>query len=109
MAIEFQERRRSPRVSVGAPQEFRLGRRIRVRVVDISGSGALFATEDLLPIGARGRLQVLLGSERFEGQVEIKREQTVPGERARLLGATLTPSQPQHVEALNSFLRRAGN
>ena len=108
MAEEFQERRRTPRVAVDGTPEFRLGRRLRVRVVDISATGALLAAEERLPVGTTGRLQISLGGNQFEGQLQIKREQA-GSSKGHLLGSTVTPSQPRHQEALDAFLRRAGN
>jgi hypothetical protein len=101
------ERRRTPRVTSRGRLQVRLGRRLRVRIVDISASGALLASDEPLPAGSTGRLQVLLGGGQFEGEVGVKREQTTPDGRV-LLGTTLTPAQPRHQEALETFLRRAG-
>ena len=109
MVAEFQERRRTPRVATGGRYEFRLGRRIRIRVVDISGTGALLAADERLPVGTRGRIQVSLGCAQFEGQVEVRREQTATAGQSHLVGLTLSPSQPRHQDALEQFLRRAGN
>ena len=107
MAGDFEERRRTPRVELGGRFQLRLGRRLRVGVLDISASGALLACEERLPAGSTGRLHVQLGGAHFEGLVEVRREQTAPGKRV-LLGSALTPSGPRHQEALDAFLRRAG-
>jgi len=109
LAPEFQERRRTPRVAVEGKHEFRLGRRLRVRVVDISASGALLVADERLPVGSVGRLQISLGGNQFEGQVQIKREQPAGAEKGHLIGTVMTPSQPRHQEALDQFLRRAGS
>ena len=109
MTGEFQERRRTPRVATQGQYEFRLGRRIRIRVVDISGTGALLAADERLPIGTRGRIQVSLAGNQFEGQVEVRREQLASAGQSHLVGLTLSPSQSRHQEALEHFLRRAGN
>jgi PilZ domain-containing protein len=109
VAAEFVERRRSPRVPVVARHEFRLGRRLRLRIVDISVSGALLGSEEPLPLGAKGRLHMLLGAGDFEAQIEVKREQPAPDGRGTLLGTTMTPSQPRHHEVLEQFLSRAGS
>lgn len=109
MAAEFRERRRFPRTLIHGRQEFRLGRRFRVRVVDISASGALLASDDALPVGGKGRLQILLGGSPFEAQIEVRREQPDAEGRGRLIGATVAPSQPRHRDALDQFLKRAGN
>ena len=109
MAGEFQERRRTPRVAMDGRHEFRLGRRLRVRVVDISGSGVLLAAEDRLPVGSTARLQISLGGAQFEGQLIVKREQAHESSTTHFCGAVLTPAQPRHQDALEQFLRRAGN
>ena len=109
MTGEFQERRRTPRVATKGRYEFRLGRRIRIRVVDISGTGALLAADERLPVGTRGRIQVSLAGNQFEGQVEVRREQLASAGQSHLVGLTLSPSQSRHQEALEHFLRRAGN
>ena len=109
MAGEFQERRRTPRVAMDGRHEFRLGRRLRVRVVDISGSGVLLAAEDRLPVGSTARLQISLGGAQFEGQLVVKREQAHDGSQTHFCGAVVTPAQPRHQDALEQFLRRAGN
>jgi hypothetical protein len=77
--------------------------------VDISATGALLAADERLPVGSRGRLQVSLGGSQFEGQVQVKREQPAHGDNVHMLGSMVTPSQPRHQEALEQFLRRAGN
>lgn len=102
------DRRRTPRVETQGRLQVRLGRRLRVRIVDISASGALLASDEPLPAGSTGRLQVLLGGGQFEGEIAVRREQAVPGGRV-LLGTSLTPAQPRHQETLEAFLRRAGN
>ena len=110
MASEFQERRRTPRVAIDGRHELRLGRRLRVRIVDISGTGMLLATEDRLPVGSTARRQIALGGAQFEGQLVVKREHPAQdGSKSQLCGAVVTPAQPRHQDALDQFLRRAGN
>ena len=108
MPGEFQERRKTPRVAMEGQFEFRLGRRLRVRVLDIGASGALLAAEERLPVGTRGRLQVSLAGVQFEGQAQVTREQALAGD-SHLVGLAVTPSQPRHQEALEQFLRKAGS
>jgi hypothetical protein len=109
VVAEFQERRRAPRVAIDGRYELRLGRRIRVRVIDISATGALLAADERLPVGTRGRLQVSLGASQFEGLVEIKREQPGQVGQGYLIGSTLSASQARHQDALEQFLRRGGS
>lgn len=109
VAYLYQERRRTPRVALDGKDEFRLARRVRVRVVDISAGGALLAADERVPVGSVGRLQVSLGGHQFEGQLQVKREQPALSGHGHLLGGVVTPSQARHQEALAQFLRRAGN
>ena len=107
MAEPFQERRRTPRVPVATPQELRLGRRVRVRLVDISASGVLLWSDDPLPVGSEGRLNVLLGGMPFEAQAQVKRQAPAADSTGCLLGTALTTAPPQQ-RTLQGFLQRAG-
>lgn len=109
MAAEFQERRRTPRVTMTVPQEFRLGQRIRVRIVDISAGGVLLACDEPLAVGSTGRLQVSLGGSQFEGQVQVRREQPAPDGKGHWVGSALTAAQPRYRDVLDQFLKRAGD
>lgn len=109
MSETFQERRRTPRVPVTGGQTFTLGRRIRVRVVDISANGALLASEEPLPVGTSGQLQLLLGGGRFQGDVRIARSGPAGHSEGYLLGATVAAAEPRYQEPLEDFLRRAGD
>jgi hypothetical protein len=108
MAIEFQERRRSPRIAPDDGFELRVVERIRVRLVDISASGALLATDERLPVGSSGRLHLLLGGSAFEMQVDVTREEPAGDGRGRLAGVAMAGAHPGHQDILDEFLRRAG-
>ena len=86
-----------------------MSQEVIVRVVDISGSGVLLAAEDRIPVGSTARLQISLGGAQFEGQLIVKREQPLDGNKSHFCGAVVTPAQPRHQDALDQFLRRAGN
>ena len=107
MAHSFLERRRTPRVPVANPQDLRLGRRVRMRVVDISAGGVLLWTDDPVPVGTTGRLNMLLDGVPFEAQAAIMRECQTPAGPGRLLGAALDATPP-HQRTLEGFLKRAG-
>ena len=47
--------------------EFRIGRRVRVRLLDISANGALLSIDERLPIGSKARLQLMLGRHSLRG------------------------------------------
>jgi PilZ domain len=106
---EFRERRRSPRVVVNGQFELRAGRRIRVRLIDISAYGALLATDERVPVGSIGRMHLLLGTGAFETKIEVKREQPSSNGRGRVLGVSMFAAQSMHQAMLDDFLRRAGS
>jgi PilZ domain-containing protein len=108
VSSEFQERRRFPRVQVDGPYELRVARRVRVRLLDISASGALLATDERFPVGARVRLQMLLGPTPFETSIDVKREEAAPDGRGRVVGVSMASLQAPQRETLDEFLRRAG-
>ena len=108
MSEHFQERRRSPRVAMDGGPEFRIGRRLRVRLLDISANGALLSLDERLPLGSKGRLQMLLGGNPFEAAVEVRREELAEDGRSRLAGVTMSSVPAPQQETLDEFLRRAG-
>lgn len=108
MTDQFQERRRTPRISIDRPHELRLGRRVRVKVVDISAGGALLWTDEQLSVGTQGRLNVVLEGTPVDAQVQIRREGPAADGSGRLIGAALGKLQPGQQRALEQFLRRAG-
>jgi len=88
--------------------EFRVGRRLRVRLLDISANGALLSIDERLPIGSKARLQVLLAGTPFEAPVEVRREEPAEDGRSRLAGVTMASVSATQQETLDEFLRRAG-
>ena len=105
-----QERRRFPRVPVeSGRQRLRTSRQIRVRLVDLSASGALLEAEDRLATGTRGRLRLALRGATFEAPVEVTRQvSTVDGE-GRVAAVTMTGMPAAQQDLLDEFLRRAGS
>jgi hypothetical protein len=67
------ERRQVPRVALDGRLECRLELRTRVRLLDISVSGALLAAELALPVGVPARLQSSLGATAFHSDVQVRR------------------------------------
>ena len=63
------ERRRSPRVMLPQDEECSLQLRTRVRLLDISLSGALVETDLPLPIGAKGQLRFALAGAAYSPTV----------------------------------------
>ena len=102
------ERRRVPRMDIEPGLECRLEIRTRIRLVDISLSGALLASEAELPIGTRGYLRAGVGASPFAPEVQVQRviEQ---GRRdaGAALGAVFVGMDEQSRRSLEAFLRKA--
>ncbi len=64
---------RVPRVAVDEGLECRLEVRTRVRLVDISLTGALLSSEAQLPVGTRAHMQAGVGSAPFAPDVQVQR------------------------------------
>ena len=102
------ERRRFPRVPIDGRQELVTGHRVRVRLMDISATGALIACDERLPVGSRGRLHLVLGAAPFDAVVEVKREARGAAGKGWTAGVSMvSPERPQQV-TLEDFLLRAG-
>jgi c-di-GMP-binding flagellar brake protein YcgR len=103
---ESQERRRSPRVTLPQDEECDLQLRTRVRLLDISATGALVESELPLPIGARGQLRFALAGASFAPTVQIRRRATTPARDANL-GTLFTSMDDTSRRRLEEFLRKA--
>ena len=102
------ERRRSPRVNVGPNQIVHVELRHRVRMMDISQTGALFACDVGLPVGSRAQLRTGLASTSFSTEIVVKRQDERPAvDRRTALGATFTTMDEESRRGLEEFLRRA--
>lgn len=108
VAAPFEERRRTARLPVDMAPECRLERSLRVRVVDLSASGALIWTDEELPVGSFGQLTVVLGDFRLHRRVRIIRVEPEASE-GHLLGTVLTRSRSRQQQALEEFLHRRGS
>jgi hypothetical protein len=106
---DYEERRKSPRVSVGGHYVCRAEQRVAVRLLDISAGGALLQTEARLPVGGVGKLRLSLGGTPFETTIEVKREAPAAEARGRVAGVFIVAMQPREQDALEEFLRRAGS
>ena len=102
------ERRQHPRVAVRKGIDCRLEVRARVRMVDISATGTLVATDLPLPIGTHASLRSSISSGPFACAVEIRR-QTGAAQRGQTpaLGAIFTDMDEQSRRRLEQFLKRA--
>lgn len=102
------ERRNAVRVNIGNV-DCRLVTRTRVKLLDLSLSGALLATEIGLPTGAVARLSTVLGIGHFAPVVEVLR--TAPRRQfsGRELGVQFQRMDDRSRKHLESFLTRAAN
>jgi PilZ domain len=102
------ERRQTPRVALGGGIECRLDLRTRVRLLDISLSGALLAAELGLPVGASAQLRSGLGASAFRTDVQVRRSVGLPpGVPLKGLGAVFTTMDERSRRSLEDFLRKA--
>jgi hypothetical protein len=102
------ERRQSPRVALDSGVECRLELRTRVRLLDISLSGALLASELAVPVGAPAQLRSSLGPTTFNADVSVKRNVPLsPGIPLKGLGAVFTTMDERSRKSLEDFLRKA--
>jgi hypothetical protein len=104
------DRRQMPRAPVSCAIECRLDLRTRVRLLDISVSGALLAAEVPLPIGAAGNLRAGLDAGPFGAQVEVKRSVVVSHEPSLSgLATVFIAMDDRSRHALEAFLRKAAH
>lgn len=102
------ERRQTPRVALGGGIECRLDLRTRVRLLDISLSGALLAAELALPVGASAQLRSGIGASGIRTAVQVRRSVGLPPEvPLKGLGALFTTMDERSRRSLEDFLRKA--
>ena len=102
------ERRQSPRVALDSGVECRLELRTRVRLLDISLSGALLAAELAVPVGSPAQLRSSLGATAFSSDLAVKRNVPLsPGIPLKGLGAAFTAMDDRSRKSLEDFLRKA--
>jgi hypothetical protein len=108
MSMDGTERRRVPRVEVEEGLECRLEVKTRIRLLDISLSGALLAGEAPLPVGTRAQLRAGVGPAPFAPEVQVKRQVDRPGREANpALGAVFVGMDEPSRKSLEEFLRKA--
>ncbi len=102
------ERRRARRVTSGSGLECRLEMRTRVRLVDISLSGALLVSESQLPVGTRAQLHAGVGAAPFAPEVQVQRVADRTTQTPGLsLGAVFVGMSEKSRRSLEEFLRKA--
>jgi hypothetical protein len=109
MTTEFTtERRQSPRVVLEGNMECRLDLRTRVRLLDISLSGALLAAELALPAGASAQLRSGLGASAFQTELQIRRSAALSAVvPVNGIGAIFRSMDERSRRSLEDFLRKA--
>jgi hypothetical protein len=102
------ERRRVPRVPVDDGLECRLEVRTRVRLVDISLTGALLASDAQLPVGTRAHMQAGVGAAPFAPDVQVQRVIDGHSRQSKpALGAVFVGMDEKSRRSLEAFLRKA--
>ena len=102
------ERRRVPRVAVEEGLECRLEVRTRVRLVDISLTGALLSSEAQLPVGTRAHMHAGVGSSPFSPDVQVQRVVDRNSRESKsALGAVFVGMDENSRRSLEAFLRKA--
>jgi hypothetical protein len=102
-----EERRRGPRVNLGEQFDCRFEMRARVRLVDISASGALLMSEIVLPVETAGRLKAVLAAARFSPALQIRRAATLPRNEGTQLGTVFMAMDEESRKSLEAFLQKA--
>jgi c-di-GMP-binding flagellar brake protein YcgR len=109
-AEPIRERRQGPRAAPPASAQCRLEVRTRVRLIDISLTGALLATDVALPIGTHGQLRSSVSAATFTPSVEVRRVNDTAGHaRSGGLGAMFTTMDERSRRGLEEFLRKANS
>jgi len=110
MSGAFRERRQGPRAQLPPAAECRLQLRTRVRLLDISLTGVLIASDVELPVGTRAQLRSTVAAASFTPAVEVKRvADSSDRTGARALGATFTRMDDRSKRSLEEFLRKASS
>jgi hypothetical protein len=101
------ERRRLPRVEVDEGLECRLEMRTRIRLVDISLTGALLSSEAQLPVGTKAHLHAGVGAAPFAPEVQVQRVVDRGREANAALGAVFVGMDEKSRRSLEAFLCKA--
>lgn len=102
------ERRRVPRIDLEPGLECRLEMRTRIRLLDISLTGALLASESQLPIGTRAHLRAGVGASPFAPEVQVQRLiDRGTRDASAGIGAVFVGMDEKSRRSLEAFLRRA--
>lgn len=104
------ERRRLPRVEAEPGLECSLEIKTRVRLLDISLTGALLASEAPFPVGIRAHIRAGVGNAPFAPEVQVRRlvDRATRGNGHQAgLGAVFVGMDDKSRQSLEAFLRKA--
>jgi len=104
-AEQDMDRRRHPRWPLSHVR-CRLELRTRVRLVDISGTGALLATDVAVPVGTAGHLRAGIGPA-FAPAIEVMRQMSTGQRPSLAMGTIFTSMDDQSRQSLEEFLKKA--
>jgi hypothetical protein len=102
-----EERRRMPRLDISEQRDCQFDMRVRVKLVDISASGALLVSDVMLPVETTGQLKALLGSGRFAPSVQVRRTLALERNEGTQLGTVFVGMDDESRKSLEAFLRKA--
>jgi hypothetical protein len=101
------ERRRTPRVGMTERFDCRFEMRARVRLVDISASGALLSTDAVLPVETGAHLKAVLAASRFSPSLQVRRTAALPRNEGFQLGTVFVGMDDESRKSLEAFLKKA--
>jgi hypothetical protein len=99
------EQRRTPRWPPREDVRCRVDVRARVRVVDISATGALLATDTPPRTDSAALLKTALGAATFASEVQIRRTGSAAGGSG--IGVSFTTIDERSRRSLEQFLKKA--
>ena len=101
------ERRRSPRVALGALELAVMPFDVSVQVLDVSTKGVLFRAFRAVPLGARGQLRLNLAGLPFSAEVEVQRVSLIPEESGMFrIGVMFVEPDLEHQKMIERFVNQ---
>jgi hypothetical protein len=101
------ERRRVARAVVSSDARMRLPVRHRLKLLDISMSGALVGSETPLPVGTHGMFRGTLSGLPFMTELMVNRYARQAGGEAAALGTVFAAMDQRSQQILEQFLKKA--
>jgi hypothetical protein len=101
------DRRRTRRLTVDARFDCRFELRARVRLLDISASGVLLASDATLPVESAAQLKAVLATARFSPNLKVRRIAPLPRNEGTHLGTVFADMDAESQRSLDAFLKKA--